>query len=183
MIYSRILGVEFYGYFETPVTTFSTYDTLNLRMIKFYYTDIYVLSILKCKKKFWKINGRNVLDLVYALNEKIGFDIYNALSNASSLQCYLHLRAPFDLEYALKYDISKSYISFDLNEDFFNAGKYLLLSSDKERLYHLSYYSKLLEKYFQLYFDSYTKLRDSKITPENLAFGNFSDKLKRIFKV
>jgi hypothetical protein len=180
MIYSRILGIEFYQYFETPLTTFSTYNKLKLQVISFYYTDIYVLSILKCKRKGWRINGRNVLDLVYTLNEKIGFEIHKAISNASSLQCYLHLRKPFDLEYALKYDITKSYISGDLNADFFNAGHFLY--SDTERSFHLSYYRKLLEKYIQLYFDSYTKLRDSKITPENLAFGSFSDKLKQIFK-
>ena len=188
MIYSRILGVEFYQYFETPVTTFSHLDILDLQVIKFYYTDIYILSILKCKKKGWKINGRNVYDLIYALTDKIGFDIHKALSNAASLQCYLHLREPFDFEYVLKYDIFNSYISGDLNQDSFNDGKRFSKSPDlfelKERLYHLTYYRNLLQEYIQLYFDSYGKLRDSKITPENLAFGNFSNNLlKRIFKV
>ncbi len=149
MFFDRYFGIEGHIWMSGALRGYEL-DTERAKwvnLVRLYYPEIFILAVLKCKKKLWKKTTRNIDALILSLCKKIGFDISKANAIAFYVQHTLDLKEPItnkitessDFQYYLQEGL------FSTHFDQYKAFRTKMLN--------------LLEKY--------------DINPNNLNFSNF----------
>ncbi len=118
-----------------------------ITLIRLYYPEIYILAVLKCKKKLWKLTTSNLDDLILSLCKKIGFDISKANAIAFYVQQTLELKEPITNKITESIEFK-----YYLQEGLFST--------------HFDQYKAFRERMLTL-------LENHNINPNNLDFRNY----------
>ena len=150
MFLDRFFGIEQHLYLSDAIKAYGFDDWRgeSLELVRLYFPELYILAVLKCKKRHWKRTVTNVSDLCDNLCKKINFNLSKARVPAKGLQARLNLEEPF----------SNMHI-----EDCERI-------SQKDKLFKLYF-----NEYITLRNKSIALLNSHNINPQNLAFGSFID--------
>jgi len=150
MFFDRYFGIEGHLYIGSAIRSSELdYERSKwVNLVRLYYPELFILAVMKCKKKLWKLTTRNINDLILDLSNKIDFEIFKANALVHFVQHDLKLKEPLidmnvDISELLGYNVSNPIL-----EEYFNKYKSFRL----KMLSLLSLYN---------------------INPDNLNFGNF----------
>ena len=160
----------FYRYFGIQVlalgtglksVAFEQMTNSSLELVRLYFPELFVLSILKCKKKLWKLTVNNIDDLYANLCHKIDFDRFKANAIALNIHHKLQLKNPL-----FNYDRNNNKEIQNLIGDW----------GEEWKVDEVSW-----AEYVKIRSESISSLIQANISPDNLDFGGFFDRGKETF--